>query len=80
MKLIASLFCQHALSSAEGLSSAERADFLDFAGSVLMHADCPIQAEAAKTAAADLRNADAAQARFEALLSAAIDTNIVPRT
>jgi len=77
MKSIAPLFCQMALSQVSDLNGSERADLYDFAGEVLRFAGCHDHAEAAKTAATDIRNAEAAQTRFVALLSAAIEMNPV---
>jgi len=70
MKNIALAFCQRALSNSDPLSNAERADHLDFACTVLMSFDAKIGLSA-RELAENLRNAEASQLKFQALLSAA---------
>lgn len=77
MKTLCLQFCARALDGATTLPTAERADFFDLAGDILEQAGLPSHATAARTAATDLRNAEAAQARFDALLNAALDMNSV---
>lgn len=78
MKSLAAQFCQRALHGIEQLPAAERADHLEFAADVLGTYDLREMSQAAKAAAADLRNAEASQLKFQALLSSAINQNIVP--
>lgn len=75
MKQLASIFCQRALEDTQDLPPAERADLYAFAAHVLSLADCKVEADAAQCLANDLRNTDAAQRRFDELLSAAIKVN-----
>ena len=77
MKRLTPIFCHLALGRLSELPSAERADALDYAASLLIRDGFADQGTAAASAAKDIRNADAAQTHFEALLSAAIDQNKV---
>jgi hypothetical protein len=77
MKTLAPIFCQLALSNSTEMPSRERADLYEYAAWLLNTADYPDQASAAAMAAKDLRNADAAQTHFDALLSNAIHQNKV---
>lgn len=71
MKKLAAQFCYHALRGAADLSPGERADYYDFAAKVLAAHDMTDMARAAKAASEDLRNAEASQLQFHALLSSA---------
>lgn len=75
MKQLAPIFCQRALEGTQDLPPAERADLYAFASHVLSLAECKVEAEAAHCLANDLRNTEAAQRRFDELLSAAAKVN-----
>jgi hypothetical protein len=77
MTSLTPLFCQLAITQAASLPSAERADLYEYAAHALNSDGYPEYASAAAMAAKDLRNADAAQSHFEALLSAACNQNKV---
>lgn len=77
MRDLTPLFCQLALAQASSLPSSERADLYDYAAQELARHGYPAQSEAAHSAARDIRNANAAQSHFDALLSAALDVNKV---
>lgn len=77
MKNLAINFCARALSNSADIPSALRADLYDYAADLLDNAKLHAESEAARATALDLRNAEAAQARFEALLSAARELNSV---
>lgn len=77
MKTLSPLFCQLALSQSNELPSRERADLYEYAAYILNSDGYPDQASAAAMAAKDLRNADAAQTHFDALLSNAVNQNKV---
>ena len=77
MKALTPLFCKLAMDQAGQLPSRERADLYEYAAYVLNSEGYPDYASAAAMAAKDLRNADAAQSLFDALLSAACDQNKV---
>lgn len=71
------LFCQLAMAQAASLPSSERADLYDYAAQDLASHGYLAQADAARDAARDIRNANAAQFHFNALLSAALEVNKV---
>jgi hypothetical protein len=77
MKTLTPLFCKLAIDQAASLPSPTRADLYDHAAKLLNIDGYPEFASAASLAAKDLRNADAAQTHFEALLCAACDENKV---
>lgn len=75
MRSLTPLFCKLAIEHANALPSATRADLYDHAAKLLNIDGYPEYASAASLAAKDLRNADAAQSHFDALLCAACDEN-----
>lgn len=77
MDNIAPQFCQLAVMAARALPASERADVYEYAACILNETSHPEEASAALEAAKDLRNAEAAQARFDKLLSAALNQNKV---
>ncbi len=70
MKNPAITFVQRALSHPDPLAPAERADLLDIAASMLI-LSAPALAHSARELSEDLRDAEASQLKFQALLSAA---------
>lgn len=77
MRTLTPLFCKLAMDSAASLPSHDRADLYEHAAQLLNIDGYPEYASAASLAAKDLRNAEAAQTHFEALLSAACEGNKV---
>jgi hypothetical protein len=77
MKSLVPWFCQLALANAASLPPRERADLYECAAEMLLRYEYIDKAAAANTAAQDLRDAEASQSHFEALLSAAVDMNKV---
>jgi len=69
MKQLTADFCQRALASTAGLSAGERADYFDFAQSIFHLMGMHQMAKAAADVAHDLREAEASQLNFQALLS-----------
>lgn len=65
-------FCQLALDAAASLPAVERADCYEVAAHILK-AENPPLSDGASAAARELRNAEAAQLHFTALLSAALN-------
>lgn len=78
MKQLAATFCRKALAAMQDSGPAERADHLEFAADILDSHALDEMAVAARRAAQDLRNAEASQLKFQALLLSAINQNIVP--
>lgn len=75
MRNLTPLFCKLAMERAASLPSCDRADLYEFAAQLFNMDGYPEYASAASLAAKDLRNAEAAQTHFEALLSSACDEN-----
>lgn len=71
MKNLIVQFCQRALSETRDLSAGERADYYDLAADILRLYDMTSMTQAARIAARDLREAEASQLQFQALLSSA---------
>jgi len=69
VKQIAQQFTMRALAGAADLPPAQRAELYDFASHVLIIADCHEEAEAAKTTAHHLREAECSQMLLRALLT-----------
>lgn len=79
MKDMTPIFCSLALDAAQskGLPTREKADLYDYAAHSLNQDGYPELASAALLAAKDLRNAEAAQSHFDALISSALEVNKV---
>ena len=71
MNDLALAFCESALSNVEAMNPAERADFFEFAAGVLARAKYTTEAAAAHGAARALREEEARQLIFRAVMDAA---------
>lgn len=74
MNKLAPQFTSLALSEMEKLPAAERADLLEFASQVLEMGGCPQEAEAAREAATNLREASSSETRLRSVLVLAIQS------